>query len=206
MGRDAMSPMRRMSRLRQVRLPHLRRLRLSDSRGATLIEFALIAPAFIALLLAIIETSLVFFGQEALETAAELAGRQLMTGQVQQSTTAGVIPLTTVSNNTAAHFKSIACQQLYAFMSCSNLLVDVQTYASFSAVSTATPTITYDASGNATNLQYNTGASGSIVVVRLMYNWSLPSGPLNFTVNDPGSNKKLLIATTVMKTEPYSQS
>jgi Flp pilus assembly protein TadG len=183
----------------------LRALR-ADARGASLIEFALIAPAFIALLLAILETSLVFFAQEALETAAEQAGRQLMTGQVQTSTTAGVLPGTTVSANTAANFKTIACQQLYSFMSCSNLLVDVQNYATFDQVSTTKPTIIFDANGNPINTwSYATGGAGAIVVLRLMYIWRLPTGPLGFTVSDTGTNQKLLIATTVTKSEPYAQ-
>ncbi|HET8612137.1 MAG TPA: TadE/TadG family type IV pilus assembly protein, partial [Sphingomonas sp.] len=48
----------------------LARLR-GDSRGASIVEFAIVAAPFLALLIAIVETSLVFFAQQGLETTAE---------------------------------------------------------------------------------------------------------------------------------------
>src|SRR5580704_1953905 len=49
--------------------------------GAAAVEFALIAVPFIALTFAILETALVFFAGQTLETAASEAGRLVMTGQ-----------------------------------------------------------------------------------------------------------------------------
>lgn len=162
-----------------------------NSRGATIIEFALIAPAFIALLLAIIETSLTFFAQESLETAAEAAARTIATGQVQTAST------------TQTQFHTIACKGLYSFMSCGNLIVDVQKSTTFAAVDTSMPTLTYNADGTV-KTNYTTGGAGDIVVLRLMYIWSMPLGPLNFSLSNIGGTNRLLVATTVAKTEPYS--
>ncbi len=61
---------------------HWCRLVIDDEAGASL-EFALLAPAFIALILAITNTLLIYLAQEALETAAESAARLLLTGQAQ---------------------------------------------------------------------------------------------------------------------------
>jgi hypothetical protein len=47
------------------------------------------------------------------------------------------------------------------------------------------------------------GGAGDIVVLRLLYLWPLPTGPLGFTLNDASGTQKLLIATSVAKSEPY---
>ncbi len=51
--------------------------------GATAVEFALVATPFVALLIAILETALVFFAQQVLQTAATQSARLIMTGQAQ---------------------------------------------------------------------------------------------------------------------------
>jgi Flp pilus assembly protein TadG len=54
--------------------------------AATAVEFALIAPMFIALLIAIFQVAVFLFAQQALQNAAMEAGRLLMTGQAQSDT------------------------------------------------------------------------------------------------------------------------
>ena len=49
--------------------------------GATVIEFAIVIMPFLALLFAILETALVFFAGQVLETAVTDASRLVMTGQ-----------------------------------------------------------------------------------------------------------------------------
>ena len=49
--------------------------------GAAAVEFALVAVPFLALLFAILETALVFFAGQTLETAASDSARMIMTGQ-----------------------------------------------------------------------------------------------------------------------------
>ena len=54
-------------------------------RGATAVEFALIAPAFLATLIAILEVTLFLFAQQVLQNAAVATARQFMTGQAQSN-------------------------------------------------------------------------------------------------------------------------
>jgi Flp pilus assembly protein TadG len=165
-----------------------------DQRGASIIEFALVALPFFALLVAILQTSLTFFVQGLVESAAEAAGRQLMTGQAQ---TQGL---------SQAQFKALTCSQLPSFLSCSNLIVDVQQAGSFAGVSTTAPIVSYDPkTGKPTNGQYSPGGAGQVTILRVMYIWSEQKGPLGFDLsNQPGGNR-LLVATSVFKTEPYLQ-
>lgn len=172
--------------------PSLARLRL-DRRGATLVEFAFVAGPFLALLIAIFQVSLTFFTQQNLETAAEKAVRQMLTGQAQ------------TNNMTQAQFKSLVCSKLPAFMKCANVMVDVQVADKFADADIGTPTLRFDSSGNITNAWvYQPGVPGQITVARIMYVWDTAKGPLGFDLSTMSGGKRLLMSTSVFKTEPYA--
>ena len=166
---------------------------VADRRGATIIEFAFVAAPLMALLMAILVTSTVYFAQEGLETATEATARVVMTGTAQSG------------GYTASQFKQAACNALPSFMSCANLMVDVQSASSFGAINTAAPTITFDSHGNVSNsFAYVPGNAGDIVIIRLLYIWKVPTGPLGFNVATLGNGQRLLMTTSVAKTEPFS--
>ena len=108
--------------------------RLRDAeRGATAVEFALIAPAFLATLIAVLETAIFLFAQASLQTAAAQAGRLFMTGQAQSLSQSA--------------FKTQVCQNyLPMIFNCSSLIVIAQSYSSFSSANTSAPAL-YDAQG-----------------------------------------------------------
>ncbi|HEU4960924.1 MAG TPA: TadE/TadG family type IV pilus assembly protein [Sphingomonas sp.] len=184
-----------MRKIETARIPRRRLTALArDRRGATIIEFALVAAPFIALILATIQTSIVFFAQQTLETTAEKTARQLVTDQAQQS------------GMSQQDFQATACSNLPAFMQCANLMVDVQNADSFDDIDTAAPTLTYDSKGNVTNnWQFNPGPPGSIVVMRTMYLFPVISGPLGLAFANSQGGKRLLVATSVFKSETYTQ-
>lgn len=163
-----------------------------DRRGATAIEFAIVIIPFIALLIAIFQTSLVFFAQQTLETTSEETARQLVTGAAQKV------------GMGQADFKAAACENLPVFMSCDNLMIDVQTATSFANVDTAAPVLTYKHNGTIDNVwQFSPGGAGSIVVMRTMYAFPVVDGPLGFGLSNMTGGRRLLIATAVFKSEPY---
>ncbi|MBV1691125.1 pilus assembly protein [Novosphingobium sp. G106] len=169
----------------------LRRLS-GDQRGVSVLQFAIIAPAFIAVMIAVIEIAFVYLAQGGLETAADAASRELMTGQAQQG------------GMTSAQFKTAVCASLPPYLKCSSLMIDVSTASSYSGANLGTPTLTYDSSGNVNNsFSYNPGTQGAIVVVRLMYLWPTITGPLGFNISNQTGNNRLLIATSVLKSEYY---
>jgi Flp pilus assembly protein TadG len=176
-----------------VRLARLLKRLRRDSRGAALVEFAFIAGPFLALMIAVLQTSLTYFAQQNLETTAEKSVRQLLTGTAQSS------------NMTQAQFKTLVCSKLPAFMKCANVMIDVQAAANFSSVDTSAPTLTYDSNGNPNNAWvYQPGGSGQITVARIMYIWDVSKGPLGFDLSTMSSGKRLLISISVFKTESYS--
>lgn len=157
-----------------------------------MVEFAMVAAPFAALLLAIAQTSLVFFGQQNLETTAQKVARQLTTGSVQK---AGL---------SQAQFTALACSKLPSFMDCNNMFVDLRIVNNFASADTGTPTLTYGATGKVNNTwNYQPGNPGDIQVLRVMYIWRVSGAPLGFDISNMGSGKRLMVATSVFKTEPY---
>ena len=81
----------------------------------------MVAAPFLALVFAILETSIVFFAGQTLETAAADSARLIMTGQAQ---TAGLLAGAIQDGSLQANLP--ACSTASA-----GIQVDVRTYASF---------------------------------------------------------------------------
>jgi Flp pilus assembly protein TadG len=180
--------MRSLSRLRAAAM--LRRFRRSR-RGSAAIEFAMIAPIFIALLFAIIETAFMFFAGQVLETAVQDSARLILTGQAQSAA------------YTQAQFKTDFCSRLTVLFDCGGVYIDVRSYGSdFSTVNMAQP---IDANKNfINNMQYTPGTAGQIVVVRAFYQWPLFVTGLGYDISDLAGSKRLLTATAAFRNEPYN--
>jgi Flp pilus assembly protein TadG len=165
----------------------LRRFR-RNRRASAALEFALVAPVFFALLFAIIETALMFFANQVLETVTQDSARMIFTGQAQQAST------------TQAQFATYVCSQIPALFDCNSVFIDVESSASASGVNINSCT---DASGNFVSPQYSPGAAGDVVVVQLCYKWPIFVTGLGYNIaNLPGS-KRLLRASAAFKNEPY---
>jgi len=155
--------------------------------GAAAVEFALVAAPFLAMVFAIMETAIIFFASQALETSAADGARLILTGQAQ-----------TQGFNQAA-FKNAVCAKIYGLFDCGGLIVDVKNYASFASIDTSKPITNGVANLNA---GYAPGGKGDIVIVRLMYQWPVYVSLLGLNLADNGSNR-LLMATVAFRNEPF---
>ncbi len=167
----------------------MRRL-VRQQDGVAAVEFGLVAAPFLALVFAIMETAVIFFAGQALETAVADSSRLIMTGQAQ---TQGM---------SAATFKNAVCAKIYGLFDCANgVFVDVQTFTSFNNMTLNNPV---DAQGNfQNNFQYQPGVQGSIVVVRLFYQWPVYVSLLGLDMSNMNGGKRLLAATAAFRNEPY---
>jgi Flp pilus assembly protein TadG len=167
----------------------LRRFR-RNRRGSAAVEFALVAPVFFALLFAIIETAIVFFAGQVLETVTQDSARMIMTGQAQNA------------GYTQAQFKTYICGKINVLFDCVNgIYVDVKSYPGFSSISITDP---IDASKNfVPPNSYSAGGPGDIVVVRLFYQWPLFVTGLGYNISNLSGSKRLLSATAAFRNEPY---
>src|SRR3954465_4158926 len=182
-------------------LATLRRFR-GNRRGSAVVEFALVAPMFFALLFAIIETAIMFFASQVLETVTQNSARVILTGQAQGqngSVAACQVTAGVVSACDQATFKAYVCSQIPAMFDCTKLYVDVQSTNSFGALSLTN--YGDSCSFNPTGVQYSAGAANQVVVVRLFYQWPLFVTGLGFNMGC--NNKRLLIATAAFKNEPF---
>lgn len=168
----------------------LRRFR-RNRKGASALEFAIVAPIFLALLFAIIETALMFFASQVLETVTQDAAREIMTGQAQG---AGM---------SQSQFATYVCGQVPALFNCNNITIDVQSYSSFSQISFPNQ---IDSHGNliTSNLGYNPGGPGCTVLVRVFYPWQLFVTGLGYNISNFGNNQRLLTAAAAFQNEPYT--
>jgi Flp pilus assembly protein TadG len=189
----------------------LRRFR-RNRNGSAAVEFMLIAPLFFALLFAVIETAIMFFASQVLETVAQESARAIMTGQAQN----GTLPPCTGGGGapcTAAQFKTYVCSQIPAILNCNSISVDVENYPSFANI-TILPPIDSHGNLNSSNFGFNPGASSSctgnvscsnsIVRVALYYPWQLFVTGLGYNISNLSGNRRLLTAMAVFRNEPYN--
>ena len=163
--------------------------------GATAVEFALILPALLGTLIAILEISYFLFAQQTLQTAAVEAGRLFMTNQ-------GPAQNQMVNGQGQLLSTSSVCNIIQPLLSCGAVIVDVQSYQSYGSADTSTPAL-YDAQGNAiTSWSYAAGTPGQIVVVRLMYPLTILKGPLGFALSNISNGKMEVMGVTAIRVEP----
>ena len=123
----------------------IRRLVRQQDGGAA-VEFGLVAAPFLALVFAIMETAVIFFAGQELETAVADSSRLIMTGQAQTAA------------YTQAQFATYVCGQVPALFTCANIYIDVESYPAFSSV---TINSQIDGANNfITNMQYSPGGPG----------------------------------------------
>jgi len=174
---------------RLFRGSRLRRFARHDT-GTTAVEFGLVALPFFALLFAIIETAMVFYASQVLETAAANASRLILTGQA------------TMQNMTAETFKKEVCKNLPALFDCAGgVYVDVKTYASFGAIDNTSPV--KDGQVDSSKLAFKSGEPNDIVVMKLYYEWPIHVSLLNAGFANLGQGKRLLVATSAFRNEPF---
>jgi Flp pilus assembly protein TadG len=165
----------------------------SHRKAATSVEFGLLAAPFLALSFATLQTAIIFFAGQALETATATSSRLILTGQAQ------------TQGWSAAQFKQQVCNTVTGLFNCqSGVYIDVETYSTFASANLGMPVV----NGNfqTSDMGYNPGGPGDIVVVRLYYQYPVYMNLLGFTLSDLNGGYNLLAATAVFKNEPYTAS
>jgi Flp pilus assembly protein TadG len=168
-------------------------LRFARTRqGATAVEFALVVPPFLATLIGIFQVTIFLFAQQVLQNAAIEAGRLFMTGQAQNS------------NMTQTQFASDICPMVQAIFTCSSLMVNVQNYSNFASANASQPTLTFNNQGQVTNTwSYDSGTPGQVMVVQLIYQWPIVSGPFGYILPNIGNGHVEMMGVTAFRVEPY---
>lgn len=190
--------------MRKISRPHSSRLLARFARaerGATAVEFGIVALPILVMIFGLLELALVFVVTTTLDTATQLAARQIRTGNFQTS-----------ANNTRADFKTLVCGGMTWLSSkCpTDLFLDVQTFSDFNSLATVPPvdptTFNPGAANNPTPTCFSPGQPTDIVLVRAYFEWDLFTPLLNNALENmgSGSGKRLISSTTAFRNEPYN--
>lgn len=161
-----------------------------DRRGATAVEFAMIAAPFFFLTFGLLEVCLIFIMSTIMEHAVSEAARPLRTGEAQE---AGM---------TEAQFRQAVCDQLFGVLDCdSKLYIDVRTVSDFASSSLGSP---LDGDGEVVDdFVYQPGGANDVVAVRVFYEWDLITPLISQPLRNMGGNRHLLQANAVFRNEPF---
>jgi len=215
-----------LSAFSAIRCPALLRRLLDDCDGGVAMEFAFVAPPFVALVLGILHIALIYMAQEGLETAVESGARLIMTGAAQSMTIKG----SSTVGMSASNFKAAVCNGIAGtdangssvsysgvlppFLTCDRLTVNVQVVpTSCSSPTITTPTYTYNKStgaltgtsagygtvscdGKTTGTDGITSTQGKLVIMQLAYLWPTVSGPLGLNFINQNYGSNRLLVAT----------
>lgn len=177
------------------RPPSRQRRRVRSCSGSVAIEFALIAPVLALFLFGIIETGVIFFAQSTLQNAADDAARLVRTGQAQSN------------GMTRTQYVQQICSEMSGLISTStcdsNMQVDMQSFTDFSNAN-YNNVANQNGSLNNNQMQYLTGGSCDVVLVRAFYPWSIMTPLLAPLLANMPNGQYLLTASVAFRNEPYA--
>ena len=158
---------------------------LTDERGVAAIEFVMLAPMFIALLLASTVVGVGYLAKSELDYATQRVARLVMTRQVTTSTA----------------LQTQLCNSIGGIFDCNQLMINLTSVSSLSQVNASSPSLTYNSQGSVSNSwSSNFGSVGSIMVLQVMYQFPMLSTSL-FNFNNQSNSSNLMISTAVFVNE-----
>ena len=163
-----------------------------DHAGSPAVEFALVFPVFLAIVLATLQAGTIFLVKAFFESAAEQAARVVLTNQT--------------GSLTAAQFQTEICNQLTTLFTCGQVTVELEPVPAGSTnLSALLPT--FDSNGNLVgappvDVGSNAAASGTDMLLVVMYQWPVYGGPLGLNFANLGNGKMLMTSTQVFRIEP----
>lgn len=198
--------------------------------GQAAVEFALVAVPFFAMVFAIIEMSLIFFGGQMLKSQVSNSARLILTGQQQKkdNSTWATDPAGMTAQQKAdlrqAAFKKSLCDPTAAaaqrsmlsyLFDCTKIKVDVRAYSpgagssGFSRSNMNSPIVAGQVDPAFTP-QYQLGNAGDVVVVRVLYewptliiNWPYRVASVVMDFSNLSNDKRLLMASAAFRNEPF---
>ena len=184
------------------------RMRADAEKGVAAIEFAMVAPVFFMILMATIETGVIFFAHTTLQNALNDAARLVRTGQTAC--------YSLDANNmckpmTEDEFRAKVCSESGALLkNCgkdangdSDLQFDVNAYPSgFTGVTNSSP---LDANNDLPPLTtFNVGNACDVVLVRAFYKWPIFTPGLSALLGNMHGPFHLLATAAAFRNEPYT--
>lgn len=159
--------------------------------GATAVEFAIVAVPFFFVIFAVLELGVIFLVDSTLEAAVQQATRLVRTGQAQSG---AVSP---------AQFRTAMCEAMNVFENdCeTRAVVDVRPVPSFNAPNPPDPIV--DGQFNEDQTDFDPGASGDLMLVRVWYRQPVITPMLSRAMTRLESGDAMIQVTTAFRNEPF---
>jgi Flp pilus assembly protein TadG len=166
-----------------------------DDRGATAIEFAMVAMPFFMFCFGILGVGLHYFSMNSLEHAVEATARKIRTGQAQNS------------GMTAGEFKALVCSEASGAIDCSKLRVHVQSGDDWSispkSCLGSDKKLAATAGSSSDKISDSSGEAAKVVLVTACYEWDLATVIPFIELGDMEGGASLIQAATTFRTEHY---
>ena len=172
-----------------------------DRRGATAIEFGLLAIPFFLLVFAILESCISFAAQEVMANATDNTARRLRTGQDK------------AANVDANSVRKMICDQIQIIVSrdCPGLKIDLRTFDTFAQAAQAgfwikdgNIELTYSGTKDAKQFVVEPGRSMSKNMLRVFYAWPVMTDLMAKTMANLDGGKTLHYASAIWQNEPFN--
>ena len=179
-----------------------------DRRGATAIEFSLLALPFVFAMFAILEYGYVYLINASMDNAVALSSRLIRTGQAQTTSFSYFDPVSRTTKRTSipmtgSDFASLVCSNMTWVANCAgSLQVDAEVQSGYTGQSSTPPTQNGQLR---TNLPFNIGADRCIVLVHTYYTWRMITPAIWTGATKLNNNGILLTSAALVVNEPYSQ-
>ncbi|MGQ4274732.1 TadE/TadG family type IV pilus assembly protein [Terrihabitans sp. B22-R8] len=158
---------------------------LRHEGGATAVEFAIISLPFFGLLFAIIQVSLILFLTQGMQTAVNVAARELWT----REEVAKAPNFDVFRERVCSRINTLNCDQMHLQVKAVPLDADVGTDFDPRCFEPGKP--------SPAGICYQTGGAGDFVIVRAAYEWPIGIGVAKV------NGKTMLIATAVFRNERF---
>lgn len=188
-----------------------RRLRgfARDARGASAVEFALVALPFLGLAGASLESGVTYWAQETLQQAVSEAGRSIYTGRFQTGNAA-----TKDKTNLLTAFRNEMCgtgaNKRVTLFNCANVRISITQADTFTNATPVQPTAIDQATGksdwNPSFDGYTCARSNAIVVVQAAVDVPVYFNMLASGQTSLPNRRRVLQAATVFQVEPFDSS
>lgn len=166
-----------------------------DRRGATAIEFAMLAMPFSLLVFAILESCIAFASQQVMANVTDDIARQIRTGQIRSAQL----------NETS--LKKLICDQLEIIVAkgCPGLVVDLRQYPSFAEAAKVKVKYTADRDLDTAGFDVKAGPSMSKNMLRVFYKWPVMTDFMSKLMSNMKDGKVLHFASVTWQNEPFDE-
>ncbi len=165
-----------------------RRSICSNTKGSAAIEFAMIAPVFLFMVLGLVEFSIYVFQRNFVKHVLYETARNISTGEIQSADD----PLTA--------FKDAYCSHAATVVVCERLMFDVRSYDNLEDVEFTK--VEFDKAGAPKNFKFEPGKSEQISVMRVALPYKFVT-PFMQEIFLGDSKNAIVVGYTVSKIEPF---